>query len=112
VVRGGRSRCTLLEAVTPARTLPSVEEAPCRMPADSDVRRAVAQCSKLPAGAEILLANCLAHDADSSWMWRNFPTNALCAGVAGQVYSHDAEARERSLTPDERLLLHQEHSKR
>lgn len=31
--------------------------------------------------------------------------------LLGQVYLHDAEARERSLTPDERLRLHQERSR-
>jgi hypothetical protein len=29
----------------------------------------------------------------------------------GQVYSHDAEARERGLTPDDRLRLHQDRSR-
>ena len=28
----------------------------------------------------------------------------------GQVYGHDADARERSLTPEERLQFHQAHS--
>jgi hypothetical protein len=31
--------------------------------------------------------------------------------MLGQVYGHDAEARERSLTPDERLRLHQQCSR-
>ena len=31
--------------------------------------------------------------------------------MLGQVYGHDAEARQRKLTPDERLRLHQEFSK-
>ena len=30
--------------------------------------------------------------------------------MLGQVYGHDAAARERSLTPNERLRFHQEHS--
>ena len=30
--------------------------------------------------------------------------------MLGQVYGHDAEARERSFTPDHRLQFHQEHS--
>ena len=68
---------------------------------------------KLPAGAEILLANCLAHGRRQFVdVAENFPDECrYVLELLGQVYSHDAEARERSLTPDERLLLHQEHSK-
>jgi transposase len=68
---------------------------------------------KLPAGAEILLANCLAHGRRQFVdVADNFPDECrYVLELLGQVYGHDAEARERGLTPDERLLLHQEHSK-
>jgi hypothetical protein len=68
---------------------------------------------RLPAGVEILLANCLAHGR------RQFVDVAedfldecrYVLEMLGQVYAHDAEARERRLTPDERLQLHQDRSK-
>jgi hypothetical protein len=68
---------------------------------------------KLPAGAEILLANCLAHGRRQFVdVADNFPDECrYVLELLGQVYGHDAEAREQGLTPDERLLLHQEHSK-
>jgi transposase len=68
---------------------------------------------KLPVGAEILLANCLAHGRRQFVdVADNFPEECrYVLELLGQVYGHDAEARERGLTPDERLLLHQEHSK-
>jgi transposase len=41
----------------------------------------------------------------------NFPDECrYVLEMLGQVYGHDAEARERGLTPDERLRLHQERS--
>jgi transposase len=68
---------------------------------------------KLSAGVEILLANCFAHGrrqfVDVS---ENFPNECrYVLEMLGQVYVHDAEARERGLTPDERLRLHQERSR-
>jgi transposase len=67
---------------------------------------------RLPAGVEILLANCLAHGRRQFIdVAENFPNE--CRSVLemlGQVYGHDAEARERGLTPDERLQLHQDRS--
>jgi transposase len=68
---------------------------------------------KLPAGAEILLANCLAHGRRQFVdVAENFPTECrYVLELLGQVYGHDAEARERGLTPDERLRLHQERSR-
>jgi transposase len=68
---------------------------------------------KLPAGAEILLANCLAHGRRQFVeVAENFPKECrYVLEMLGQVYGHDAEARERSLTPDERLRLHQERSR-
>jgi transposase len=68
---------------------------------------------KLPAGAEILLANCLAHGRRQFVdVADNFPAECrYVLEMLGQVYGHDAKARERGLTPEERLQLHQEHSK-
>ena len=67
---------------------------------------------KVPAGVEILLANCLAHGRRQfTEVAANFPTECrYVLEMLGQVYGHDAEARQRKLTPDERLRLHQERS--
>ena len=66
---------------------------------------------KLP-GVEILLANCLAHGRRQFVeVAENFPEE--CRYVLeslGAVYGYDAEARERGLTPEERLPFHQTHS--
>src|SRR5271165_2999712 len=68
---------------------------------------------KLPAGAEIVLANCLAHGRRQFVeVAENFPNECrYVLEMLGQVYGHDAEARECGLTPDERLRLHQERSR-
>jgi transposase len=68
---------------------------------------------KLPAGVEILLANCLAHGRRQFVeVADNFPSECrYVLEMLGQVYGHDAEAYERGLTPDERLRLHQERSR-
>jgi transposase len=68
---------------------------------------------KLPAGVEILLANCLAHGRRQFVdVAENFPNECrYVLEMLGQVYGHDAEARERGLTPEERLRLHQERSR-
>lgn len=67
---------------------------------------------KLPAGVEILLANCLAHGRRQFIeVAKDFPDECrYVLEMLGQVYSHDAQARERSLTPDQRLQFHQAHS--
>ena len=67
---------------------------------------------KLPAGVEILLANCLAHGRRQFVdVAANFPGECrYVLEMLGQVYGHDAEARERGLTTDERLRLHQDRS--
>jgi transposase len=67
---------------------------------------------KLAAGVEILLANCLAHGRRQFVeIAANFPDQCrYVLEMLGQVYGHDAEARERSLTRDERLQFHQAHS--
>jgi transposase len=67
---------------------------------------------KLPAGVEILLANCLAHGRRQFVdVAANFPDQCrYVLEMLGQVYGHDAEARKRGLRPEERLQFHQEHS--
>src|SRR3984893_4708875 len=63
---------------------------------------------RLPTGVEILLANCLAHGRRQFVeVAANFPDECrYVLEMLGQVYGHDAEARERSLTPHERLQFH------
>jgi transposase len=67
---------------------------------------------KLADGAQILLANCLAHGRRQFVeVAANFPE--ACRYVLetlGSVYKYDAEARERRLSPAERLQFHQQHS--
>jgi transposase len=65
---------------------------------------------KLPAGVEILLANCMAHGRRQFVeIAPNFPGECLYVlEMLGQVYAHDAEARDGNLTLDERLRLHQD----
>lgn len=67
---------------------------------------------RLPTGVEILLANCLAHGRRQFIeVAANFPDECrYVLEMLGQVYGHDADARERGLTPDDRLRLHQERS--
>ena len=68
---------------------------------------------KLEDGAQILLANCLAHGRRQFVeVAANFPE--ACRYVLetlGEVYKYDAEARERKLSAQERLVFHQQHSK-
>src|SRR6267378_2197597 len=68
---------------------------------------------KLPAGVEILLANCLAHGRRQFVeVAANFPDQCrYVLEMLGQVYGHEAETRERGLRPEERLQFHQEHSR-
>jgi transposase len=67
---------------------------------------------KLSAGVEILLANCLAHGRRQFVeVAANFPDPCrYVLEMLGQVYGHDADARERELTPQQRLQLHRERS--
>jgi transposase len=67
---------------------------------------------KLPPGVEILLAKCLAHGRRQFVeVAANFPEQCrYVLEMLGQVYGHDAAARERGLSREERLRLHQEHS--
>src|SRR6202522_4530298 len=67
---------------------------------------------KLSDGAEILLANCLAHGRRQFVeVAANFPEQ--CRSVLetlGDVYKYDAQARAGKLSPAERLRFHQQHS--
>jgi transposase len=67
---------------------------------------------KLSAGVETLLANCIAHGRRQFVeVAENFPVECrYVLEMLGQVYGHDAEARERGLTPQQRLQFHQERS--
>src|SRR5208282_5198193 len=66
---------------------------------------------KLP-GVEVLLANCLAHGRRQVVdVAANFPEECrYVLETLGKVYQTDAQARERQLSLEGRLLLHQEHS--
>ena len=68
---------------------------------------------KLNDGAEILLANCLAHGRRQFVeVAANFPEPCrYVLETLGGIYKYDAEARERTLSPTERLQFHQQHSK-
>jgi transposase len=67
---------------------------------------------KLPAGVEILLANCLAHGRRQFVeVAPNFPGECrYVLEMLGQVYGRDAEARAQALTAEQRLQFHQQHS--
>src|SRR5207302_1016457 len=67
---------------------------------------------KLVGGVEILIANCLAHGRRQFIeVVQNFPVECrYVLEMLGQVYGYDAEARERGLSPAERLRFHQQHS--
>jgi transposase len=67
---------------------------------------------KLAEGVEILVANCLAHGRRQIVeVAANFPDQCrYVLEMLGEVYGHDAEARERGLKPEQRLQFHQEHS--
>jgi transposase len=68
--------------------------------------------SALPEGVEILLANCLAHGRRQFVeVAANFPD--ACRYVLetlGDVYKYDAQARGAKMSPQARLLFHQQHS--
>jgi transposase len=67
---------------------------------------------KLSDGAEILLANCLAHGRRQFVeVAANFPQSCrYVLETLGDVYKYDAEARQAKLSPAERLAFHQQHS--
>jgi hypothetical protein len=64
------------------------------------------------AGVEVLLANCLAHGRRQVVdVAANFPEQSrYVLESLGAVYGFDAEAKQRGLTPEERLTFHQSHS--
>ena len=65
---------------------------------------------KLSDGAEILLANCLAHGRRQFVdIAANFPESCrYVLETLGEVYKYDAKARAGKLSPAERLALHQQ----
>ena len=67
---------------------------------------------ELAPGVEILLANCMAHGRRQFVdVAENFPVECrYVLEMLGQVYGHDAAARDGGLTANERLRLHQERS--
>ena len=67
---------------------------------------------KLPAGVELLLALCLAHGRRQFVeVAANFPEDCrYVLEMLGQVYGHDADAREQAMTPVQRLQFHQQRS--
>jgi transposase len=67
---------------------------------------------KMGPGAEILLANCIAHGRRQFVeVADNFPDECrYVLEMLGRVYGYDAEARERGLSPEQRLELHRERS--
>ena len=67
---------------------------------------------KLAEGAQILLANCLAHGRRQFVeVAESFPEPCrYVLETLGEVYKYDAEAREGKLSPTERLAFHQQHS--
>ena len=67
---------------------------------------------KLSDGAEILLANCLAHGRRQFVeVAANFPEPCrYVLEILGSVYKYDAQARAAQLSPQERLVFHQHHS--
>src|SRR5271168_1809217 len=67
---------------------------------------------KLSDGAEILLANCLAHGRRQFVdVAANFPEPCrYVLETLGNVYRYDAEARSAQLSPPDRLLFHRRHS--
>jgi transposase len=68
--------------------------------------------SRNTKGVETLVANCLAHGRRQIVdVVANFPEECrYVLETLGGVYHHDALARERKLSPEERLHFHQEHS--
>jgi transposase len=67
---------------------------------------------KLSAGAEILLAYCMAHGRRQFVdVAANFPEQCrYVLEMLGEVYGHDAKAREARMTAEQRLQFHTEHS--
>jgi hypothetical protein len=67
---------------------------------------------KLDAGVELLVANCMAHGRRQFIdVVGNFPADCRhVLEILGGVYVNDAVAKERKMTPAERLEFHRQHS--
>ncbi len=82
------------------------------LPAPIQMCDALSRNTPKVAGVNVLLANCLAHGRRQIIeVAENFPQE--CRHVLeklGRVYHNDALTRERELSPEDRLLFHQEHS--
>jgi transposase len=68
---------------------------------------------KLPEKLEIIVGHCLAHGRRHSVeVTPNFPQECrFVLESLGEVYGYDEAARARSMSPEQRLHFHQEHSK-
>jgi len=85
----------------------------------TDLRLPIQMCDalsrnvpKLAPGVDIMIAHCLAHGRRQFVdIVQNFPDECrYVLEMLGRVYAHDADARERGLTPAQRLQFHQQHS--
>jgi len=85
----------------------------------TDLRLPIQMCDalsrnvpKLAPGVDIMIAHCLAHGRRQFVnIVQNFPDDCrYVLEMPGRVYAHDAGARERGLTPTQRLQFHQQHS--
>jgi len=85
----------------------------------TDLRPPIQMCDalsrnvpKLAPGVDIMIAHCLAHGRRQFVdIVQNFPDECrYVLEMLGRVYAHDADARERGLTPAQRLQFHQQHS--
>jgi transposase len=83
------------------------------LPAPIQMCDALARNAPKPAGVRTLLANCLAHGRRQILeVAENFPAECrYVLEILGGVYRNDALAREQQLSAEERLRLHQQHSK-
>jgi len=82
------------------------------LPAPIQMSDALSRNTPKLAGIKVLLANCLAHGRRQVVeIAENFPQECrYVLETLGGVYRNDELARERELSPDERLRFHQEHS--
>lgn len=82
------------------------------LPAPIQMCDALSRNSPKPAGVKVLLANCLAHGRRQIVeVAENFPEESrYVLETLGAVYRNDALAKQRELSPEERLGFHQEHS--
>jgi transposase len=66
----------------------------------------------LPKSLKVIVAHCLSHGRRNFVeVIANFPAECrFVLETLGEVYGYDDQARERGLSPEERLHFHQEHS--